>query len=59
MQFYSGALHGGRKLKKKCWDLGIPNPDEEVKMWMEFRDKLESLMVVLDKKFIAKACLEF
>ncbi|GJT30455.1 conserved oligomeric Golgi complex subunit 1 [Tanacetum coccineum] len=38
---------------------GIPNPDEEVKMWMEFREKLESLMVVLDKEFIAKACLDF
>lgn len=38
---------------------GIPNPDEEVKMWMEFREKMESLMVVLDKEFIAKACLDF
>ncbi|GJU84915.1 conserved oligomeric Golgi complex subunit 1 [Tanacetum coccineum] len=37
----------------------IPNPDEEVKMWMKFREKLEGLMVVLDKEFIAKACLDF
>ncbi|KAJ0511191.1 putative oligomeric Golgi complex subunit 1 protein [Helianthus annuus] len=38
---------------------GIPNPDEEVRLWKSFRDKLESLMVMLDRVFIAKACLEF
>ncbi|KAI3683627.1 hypothetical protein L1987_84136 [Smallanthus sonchifolius] len=38
---------------------GIPNPDEEVRLWMSFRDKLESLMVMLDREFIAKACLDF
>ncbi|XP_076917595.1 conserved oligomeric Golgi complex subunit 1-like [Bidens hawaiensis] len=37
----------------------IPNPDEEVRLWKEFREKLESLMAMLDKDFIAKACLEF
>ncbi|GAB2277136.1 hypothetical protein Dimus_011844 [Dionaea muscipula] len=35
---------------------GIPNPDEEVRLWKEFRDKLESLMVMLDREFIAKTC---
>ncbi|XP_024175040.1 conserved oligomeric Golgi complex subunit 1 [Rosa chinensis] len=34
---------------------GIPNPDEEVKLWNSFRDKLESAMVMLDKDYIAKA----
>ncbi|XP_076896134.1 conserved oligomeric Golgi complex subunit 1-like [Bidens hawaiensis] len=38
---------------------GIPNPDEEVRLWKEFREKLESLMAMLDKDFIGKACLEF
>ncbi|KAI3743296.1 hypothetical protein L1987_61002 [Smallanthus sonchifolius] len=38
---------------------GIPNPDEEVRLWKSFRDKLESLMAMLDRDFIAKACLEF
>ena len=35
---------------------GILNPDEEVGLWNEFRDKLESTMVMLDREFIAKAC---
>lgn len=35
---------------------GIPNPDEEVKLWKSFRDKLESEMVLLDKEFIAETC---
>ncbi|KAL8159400.1 hypothetical protein V2J09_000937 [Rumex salicifolius] len=35
---------------------GIPNPDEEVRLWNEFRDNLESVMVMLDKEFIAKSC---
>ncbi|XP_021772258.1 conserved oligomeric Golgi complex subunit 1-like [Chenopodium quinoa] len=35
---------------------GILNPDEEVRLWNEFRDKLESIMVLLDREFIAKAC---
>lgn len=35
---------------------GILNPDEEVRLWNEFRDKLESIMVMLDREFIAKAC---
>ncbi|CAO2832628.1 unnamed protein product [Amaranthus hypochondriacus] len=35
---------------------GILNPDEEVGLWNEFRDKLESTMVILDREFIAKAC---
>lgn len=38
---------------------GIPNPDEEVRLWKSFREKLESLMVMLDRDFIAKGCLEF
>ncbi|GFY99877.1 Vps51/Vps67 family (components of vesicular transport) protein [Actinidia rufa] len=35
---------------------GIPNPDEEVGLWKLFRDKLESVMVTLDRDFIAKIC---
>ncbi|KAK1556241.1 hypothetical protein Q3G72_001184 [Acer saccharum] len=35
---------------------GIPNPDEEVRLWKSFRDKLESTMVTLDKDYIAKSC---
>ncbi|KAF5459308.1 hypothetical protein F2P56_023265 [Juglans regia] len=35
---------------------GIPNPDEEVRLWQLFRDKLESVMVMLDKEYIARAC---
>ncbi|KAI3738585.1 hypothetical protein L2E82_28622 [Cichorium intybus] len=38
---------------------GIPNPDEEVRLWKSFRDKLESIMVMLDRDFISKACLDF
>ncbi|KAK7268437.1 hypothetical protein RIF29_21135 [Crotalaria pallida] len=35
---------------------GIPNPDEEVRLWKSFRDKLESVMVMLDKRYIADTC---
>ncbi|OIV90581.1 hypothetical protein TanjilG_01662 [Lupinus angustifolius] len=35
---------------------GIPNPDEEVRLWKSFRDKLESIMVMLDKRYIADTC---
>ncbi|KAJ1435855.1 conserved oligomeric golgi complex subunit 1-like protein [Sesbania bispinosa] len=35
---------------------GIPNPDEEVRLWKSFRDKLESIMVMLDKRYIADSC---
>ena len=35
---------------------GIPNPDEEVRLWKSFRDKLESNMVTLDKHYIADTC---
>ncbi|GKV29015.1 hypothetical protein SLEP1_g37995 [Rubroshorea leprosula] len=38
---------------------GIPNPDEEVRLWKSFRDKLESMMVMLDKEYIAKTCLSW
>ncbi|KAG9132988.1 hypothetical protein Leryth_015375 [Lithospermum erythrorhizon] len=38
---------------------GIPNPDEEVRLWNAFREKLESVMVMLDKEFIAKTCSEW
>ncbi|KAL4560756.1 hypothetical protein LXL04_032910 [Taraxacum kok-saghyz] len=38
---------------------GIPNPDEEERLWKSFRDKLESIMVTLDRDFISKACLDF
>ncbi|KAH0988645.1 hypothetical protein GBA52_000128 [Prunus armeniaca] len=35
---------------------GIPNPDEEVKLWNSFREKLEAAMGMLEKDYIAKAC---
>ncbi|XP_014513651.1 conserved oligomeric Golgi complex subunit 1 [Vigna radiata var. radiata] len=35
---------------------GIPNPDEEVRLWKSFRDRLESIMVMLDKRYIADTC---
>jgi hypothetical protein len=35
---------------------GIPNPEEEVKLWKSFRDNLESVMVMLDKRYIADTC---
>ncbi|KAI3469707.1 hypothetical protein Pfo_026370 [Paulownia fortunei] len=38
---------------------GIPNPDEEVKLWNLFRDKLESDMVLLDRDFISKTCSDW
>ncbi|KAF8393716.1 hypothetical protein HHK36_019914 [Tetracentron sinense] len=35
---------------------GIPNPEEEVRLWKLFREKLESVMVMLDREFIAQSC---
>ncbi|KAG6586132.1 Conserved oligomeric Golgi complex subunit 1, partial [Cucurbita argyrosperma subsp. sororia] len=35
---------------------GIPNPDEEVRLWKLFRDTLESVMVMLEKDYIARTC---
>ncbi|KAF4348810.1 conserved oligomeric Golgi complex subunit 1 [Cannabis sativa] len=35
---------------------GIPNPEEEVKLWNSFREKLESVMAILDRDYIANAC---
>ncbi|CAL1404180.1 unnamed protein product [Linum trigynum] len=36
---------------------GIPSPDNEVRLWKLFREKLESTMVTLDKQYVAKNCL--
>ncbi|KAL3343726.1 hypothetical protein AABB24_027313 [Solanum stoloniferum] len=38
---------------------GIPNPDEEVRLWSSFRDDLESQMIMLDKDFVSKACSDW
>ncbi|XP_059647293.1 conserved oligomeric Golgi complex subunit 1 [Cornus florida] len=38
---------------------GILNPDEEVRLWELFRDKLESVMVMLSRDFIAKTCSDW
>ncbi|KAK6147257.1 hypothetical protein DH2020_018169 [Rehmannia glutinosa] len=38
---------------------GIPNPDEEVKLWNLFKDKLESNMALLDRDFISKTCSDW
>ncbi|XP_042508216.1 conserved oligomeric Golgi complex subunit 1-like [Macadamia integrifolia] len=35
---------------------GIPNPEDEVKLWKQFRERLESVMVMLDREFIAETC---
>ncbi|KAK8579338.1 hypothetical protein V6N12_069664 [Hibiscus sabdariffa] len=35
---------------------GIPNPDDEIRLWKSFRDKLESVTVVLPKTFISSSC---
>ncbi|XVF14736.1 hypothetical protein REPUB_Repub09cG0087300 [Reevesia pubescens] len=35
---------------------GIPNPDDEVRLWKSFRDKLESVTVMLHKNFISSTC---
>ncbi|XP_021297373.1 conserved oligomeric Golgi complex subunit 1 isoform X2 [Herrania umbratica] len=38
---------------------GIPNPDDEVRLWKSFRDKLESVTVILHKTFISNTCLRW
>ncbi|KAK6232067.1 hypothetical protein SCA6_002140 [Theobroma cacao] len=38
---------------------GIPNPDDEVRLWKSFRDKLESVTVMLHKTFISNTCLRW
>lgn len=38
---------------------GIPNPEEEVRLWKAFRDKLESVMVMLDRDYIATSCSDW
>ncbi|KAL9233540.1 hypothetical protein vseg_008523 [Gypsophila vaccaria] len=35
---------------------GIPNPEEEETLWNGFRDKLESVMLLLDRAFVARSC---
>lgn len=35
---------------------GIPNPEEEVKLWKSHREKLESVMVLLQPEFVSQAC---
>ncbi|XP_058072426.1 conserved oligomeric Golgi complex subunit 1 [Magnolia sinica] len=38
---------------------GIPNPDEEVRIWKLHRERLESIMVMLEPNFVAKTCLSW
>ncbi|EPS73217.1 hypothetical protein M569_01538 [Genlisea aurea] len=38
---------------------GIPNPDEEIKLWNLFKGKLDSDMILLDRDFISKTCSEW
>ncbi|KAK9138998.1 hypothetical protein Sjap_009592 [Stephania japonica] len=38
---------------------GLPNPEEEVKLWMLHRQKLESLMVMLEKDYVARICSDW
>ncbi|KAL5998431.1 hypothetical protein ACLOJK_009371 [Asimina triloba] len=35
---------------------GIPNPDEEARIWKIHRVKLESLMVMLERDYVAQTC---
>ncbi|KAK9159388.1 hypothetical protein Syun_005729 [Stephania yunnanensis] len=35
---------------------GLPNPEEEVKLWKLHREKLESVMLVLEKEYVALIC---
>ncbi|KAH0436608.1 hypothetical protein IEQ34_026390 [Dendrobium chrysotoxum] len=35
---------------------GIPNPEEEVNLWKSHREKLESVMVLLEPEFVSQAC---
>ncbi|KAK1326907.1 hypothetical protein QJS10_CPA01g01319 [Acorus calamus] len=35
---------------------GIPNPEEEAKLWKEHRERLESVMAVLEAGNVARAC---
>lgn len=35
---------------------GIPNPEEEVRLWKSHMEKLESVMVLLEQEFVAKSC---
>uniref|UniRef100_A0A2P2J5W5 Conserved oligomeric Golgi complex subunit 1 n=1 Tax=Rhizophora mucronata TaxID=61149 RepID=A0A2P2J5W5_RHIMU len=36
---------------------GIPNPDEEIRLWKLFRESLESVMVTVDRDYISRTCL--
>ncbi|KAK4488191.1 hypothetical protein RD792_003934 [Penstemon davidsonii] len=38
---------------------GIPNPDEEVRLWNLFSEKLESVMLMLDRDYISKTCSDW
>lgn len=38
---------------------GIPNPDEEVKLWNLFKEKLELSMILLDRDFISGTCSDW
>ncbi|PKA65568.1 hypothetical protein AXF42_Ash005902 [Apostasia shenzhenica] len=35
---------------------GIPNPEEEVKLWKTHREKLESEMILLEPELVSQAC---
>ncbi|KAJ8615964.1 hypothetical protein MRB53_035336 [Persea americana] len=38
---------------------GVSNPDEEVRLWKLHRERLESVMVMLEPGFIAQTCLSW
>ncbi|KAK4479236.1 hypothetical protein RD792_014747 [Penstemon davidsonii] len=38
---------------------GIPNPDEEVRLWNSFSEKLKSVMLMLDRDFVSKTCSDW
>ncbi|XP_006858729.2 conserved oligomeric Golgi complex subunit 1 [Amborella trichopoda] len=38
---------------------GIPNPDEEVRLWKLHRERLETVMVILPGEFVAETCLSW
>ncbi|XP_072956328.1 conserved oligomeric Golgi complex subunit 1 [Typha angustifolia] len=35
---------------------GIPNPEKEVRMWKSHREKLESVIVLLEPEYVASTC---
>ncbi|KAJ4958644.1 hypothetical protein NE237_025755 [Protea cynaroides] len=35
---------------------GISNPEDEIRLWKQFRERIEAVMVMLDREFITQTC---